>query len=277
MHNNHSSATLPLLPSLVRSNELNDLNIWINVNSICGNSKKKSSAAWDYLHGCHEKPDVQHRKGLGSVVGRPSLRSFYIQQHPPGIEQSQNPTKTLKVMFVHSPSFTTFTHLTHTSLQAPLYRLQRNYRVLFRKRHQLWQNQIWLCAKLCGQRQPPVARVAVGIFGHAPVYILRVLRAGTKVTASGRFWFWSWLPLLWRNFCRCLSSWRFFFSCRCCSFLCLLDTWEWRKCLTVISLLLRCVLTYVSRRSTSLLFKSKNAALCPYAMLCRLAILVLKV
>lgn len=60
--------------------------------------------------------------------------------------------------------------------------------------------------------------------GH-PVYILRVLRAGTKVT-SGRFW--SWL-LLWRNFCRCLSSWRFFFSCLCCSFLCLLDTWAWGK------------------------------------------------
>lgn len=61
--------------------------------------------------------------------------------------------------------------------------------------------------------------------GHPSVYILRVLRAGTKVT-SGRFW--SWL-LLWRNFCRCLSSWRFFFSCLCCSFLCLLDIWEWGK------------------------------------------------
>lgn len=170
-------------------------------------------------------------RGLGSVVGRQDLRSFYIHQHRPVIEPNQNPTKTLDVMLRRSLPFTTFTHLTHThtSLQAPLYRLQRNYRVLFRKSHPLWLNQIWLCAKLWGQRQPPVARIAVGYFGHAPVYILRVLRAGTKVTASGRFWFWSWLPLLWRNFCRCLSSWRFFFSCRCCSFLCLLDTWEWGK------------------------------------------------
>lgn len=98
-----------------------------------------------------------------------------------------------------------------------------------RKNHPMW---LWrLCAKHCHRHQPAVARVGGGgvIFGHAPVYILRVLRAGTKVTESGRFWFWSWPPLLWRTFCRCLSSWRFFFSCRCCSFFCLLDVWEGRS------------------------------------------------
>lgn len=162
-----------------------------------------------------------------SSIERPSLRSFYI--HQPGIELNQNSTKTQELVLFHSLFSTTCTHLTHTNLQAPLYCSQRNYRVLFRKSHPLWLNQISFCAKLYRQRQPPVAEIVEGNFGHAVVYILRVLRAGTKVTASGRFWFWSWPPLLWRNFCRCLSSWRFFFSCRCCSFLCLLDTWEWTK------------------------------------------------
>lgn len=58
------------------------------------------------------------------------------------------------------------------------------------------------------------------------VYILSVFRAGTRVTGSERFWFWSGVPLLWRTFCRCLSSCRFFFSKRCCSFLCLFEAWE---------------------------------------------------
>lgn len=61
--------------------------------------------------------------------------------------------------------------------------------------------------------------------GCGLVYILRVFRAGTKVT-SGRFWSWF---LLWITFCRCLSSWRFFFSCLCCSFLCLFDTCRIKK------------------------------------------------
>lgn len=61
--------------------------------------------------------------------------------------------------------------------------------------------------------------------GCGLVYILRVFRAGTKVT-SGRFWSWF---LLWMTFCRCLSSWRFFFSCLCCSFLCLFDTYGMKK------------------------------------------------
>lgn len=216
---------LPLFLYFFLWSDRTNKTIWTSdVNSVCG--KSKSPATQDYLHGCHEKPDVQHRKGLGSVVGRGD--STYTDTNQV-LNWTKNLIKTLKVMLFHSLSFTTFTHLTHTSLQAPLYRLQRNYRILFRKSHPLWLNLTLLCAKLCRSRQPPVATVAVRYFGHAPVYILRVLRAGTKVTASGRFWFWSWLPLLWRNFCRCLSSWRFFFSCRSCSFLCLLDTWKWGK------------------------------------------------
>lgn len=37
------------------------------------------------------------------------------------------------------------------------------------------------------------------------------------------------LLLLARNFCRCRSSWRRFFSCRCCSFFCLVDICRTRK------------------------------------------------
>lgn len=115
-------------------------------------------------------------------------------------------------------------HVSHTRVyRAPLYHLQRDHRVFLWRSHQPWQYRIRLCAKCRRRHQPKLTEVALYYFGHVPVYILRVLKAGTKVTASGRFW--SWLPLLWRYFCLCLSSWRFFFSCRCCSFLCLLDTW----------------------------------------------------
>lgn len=44
------------------------------------------------------------------------------------------------------------------------------------------------CAKRRRRHQPKLTEVALCYLGHVPVYILRVLKAGTKVTASGRFW-----------------------------------------------------------------------------------------
>lgn len=176
------------------------------MNSTCGNSKS-SATAWLLW------------KIQMSSIERPSLRNFY----QPRIKLNTNLTKTKEVTL--SFCLLQLSHISHTQVCRHYYTVcQETIGFSLGKVIHCGWIKFHFVQKYYVQHQPPVAE---GNFGHAPVYILRVLRAGTNVTASDRFWFWSWPPLLWRNFCRCLSSWRFFFSCRCCSFLCLLDTWEW--------------------------------------------------
>lgn len=90
MYNNLSSASRPVLPYfMTEQNDLNELHLWQN---------EKALLHEVILHGCHEKPDVQHRKGgLGSVVGKPGLRSCLHTPTPTRFSiKLKNPAKNKK-------------------------------------------------------------------------------------------------------------------------------------------------------------------------------------
>lgn len=124
MYNNHHLSALTLYFWSAPTNETKK--IWIYINFICG--KWKRLAEKDYLHGCHGKPDVQHRKGLNSccTVGRPTPTT-----DPAKVKFNKNTGS-------HALSLcSSLISHTHTNLQAPLYCSQRNYRILFRKSYLL--------------------------------------------------------------------------------------------------------------------------------------------
>lgn len=142
-------------------------------------------------------------RGLASMIGKPGWRRIYVHQTEMNKTRGGGDTENHALPFSLQLS-----HSSHTQVCRHLLTINKDTMGFSSGEKQNEKSSSDLNRTMCKTLETASAtsksRNTRLFLAMLPVYILRVLSAGTKVTASGRFW--SGLPLLWRNFCRCLSS-----------------------------------------------------------------------